>query len=122
MTLPHLGDHGSVRTLTSYKNGDQHQYHLEFLTGTCNAFFNLPVTGNTFVACPTNVTPTFSMTRSDGYTMVGGIVQGARTYDPTSGQWLTPDAYAGNVSDPMSQKPFMWNNNNPIDLERSKRL
>jgi hypothetical protein len=38
----------------------------------------------------------------------------ARTYDPTSGQWLTPDAYAGDVHDPMTQKPFMWNNNNPV--------
>jgi hypothetical protein len=23
--------------------------------------------------------------------MLGGLVQGARTYDPTSGLWLTPD-------------------------------
>jgi len=46
--------------------------------------------------------------------MVGGIVQGARTYDSTSGQWLTPDAYAGIVQDPMSQKPFIWNGNNPL--------
>lgn len=54
------------------------------------------------------------MARADGYKMVGGIVQDARTYDPTTGQWLTPDAYAGDVHDPMSQKPFMWNNNNPV--------
>ena len=32
--------------------------------------------------------------------MFGGIVPGARTFDPVSGQWLTPDAYAGDVSDP----------------------
>ena len=50
------------------------------------------------------------MTRADGYKMVGGIVQGARTFDSTSDQWLTPDAYAGNVHDPMSQKPFAWMN------------
>jgi len=54
------------------------------------------------------------MQRPDGYSMVGGYVQGARTYDPTGGQWLTPDPYAGNVHDPMSQKPFMWNDNNPV--------
>lgn len=65
--------------------------------------------------CPLNTAPTYAMTRSDGYAMVGGIVQGARTYDPTSGQWLTPDAYAGDVEDPMSQKPFMWNANNPVE-------
>ena len=58
--------------------------------------------------------PPFDMTRPDGYGMVGGNVQGARTFDQVSGQWLTPDAYAGDVHDPMSQKPFMWNNNNPV--------
>ena len=29
-------------------------------------------------------------------------------------QWTTPDAYAGDVHDPMSQKPYMWNGNNPV--------
>jgi hypothetical protein len=29
------------------------------------------------------------------------------------GQWTTPDAYAGDVHDPMTQKPFMWDRNNP---------
>jgi YD repeat-containing protein len=62
--------------------------------------------------CP-NFTPTFAMLRSDGYNMAGGLVQGARTFDMTSNQWLTPDAYAGDVSNPASQKPFMYNNNNP---------
>ena len=51
---------------------------------------------------------------ADGYKMVGGAVQGARIYDPSSGQWLTPDSYSGDVRDPMSQKPFIWNNNNPM--------
>ena len=55
------------------------------------------------------------MIRSDGYRMIGGLVQGARSYDPTSGQWLTPDPYAGDVRDLMSQKPFMWNGNNPVE-------
>ena len=35
-----------------------------------------------------------------------------RVYDPNANQWTTPDAYAGDVHDPMSQKPYMWNNNN----------
>jgi hypothetical protein len=39
--------------------------------------------------------------------------QGVRTFDTTVGQWNTPDAYAGDVHDPMSQKPYMWNRNNP---------
>jgi|HubBroStandDraft_5_1064220.scaffolds.fasta_scaffold37857_1 RHS repeat-associated protein len=54
------------------------------------------------------------MQRPNGYSMVGGWVQGVRTFDPTSGEWLTPDTYAGDVHDPMSQKPFMWNDNNPV--------
>lgn len=39
--------------------------------------------------------------------------QGARTYDDALTQWASPDAYAGDVNDPMSQQPFAWNNNNP---------
>jgi hypothetical protein len=27
----------------------------------------------------------------------------------------SPDAYAGYVHDPMSQKPYMWNRNNPYE-------
>jgi hypothetical protein len=41
--------------------------------------------------------------------------QGVRTYDPNAAQWTTPDAYAGDVHDPMTQKPFMWNRNNPFE-------
>ncbi|MDP9024264.1 MAG: hypothetical protein M3N13_02665, partial [Candidatus Eremiobacteraeota bacterium] len=50
---------------------------------------------------------------SDGWTLDNDTWQGVRTYDGSVGQWNTPDAYAGDVHDPMSQKPFMWNNNNP---------
>jgi hypothetical protein len=28
----------------------------------------------------------------------------------------SPDAYAGDVHNPASQKPFMWNNNNPVQF------
>jgi len=42
-----------------------------------------------------------------------GRWKGVRTSDPTIGQWNAPDAYAGDVHDPMSQKPYMWNQNNP---------
>ncbi|HVA29357.1 MAG TPA: hypothetical protein VNF68_14345, partial [Candidatus Baltobacteraceae bacterium] len=37
-----------------------------------------------------------------------------RAYDPGSSQWTTPDAYAGDITDPMSQQKYMWNGNNPI--------
>jgi RHS repeat-associated protein len=84
---------------------------IQIFPGSCNLYFN----GQQY-NCPA-FTQVFPMKRSDGYSMVGGIVQGARTYDPTSGQWLTPDPYAGDVRDPMSQKPFMWNNNNPVEWQ-----
>jgi hypothetical protein len=37
-----------------------------------------------------------------------------RSYDSNTEQWTTPDAYKGDVHDPMSQRSYMWNNNNPI--------
>ncbi|MDB5070902.1 MAG: repeat-associated core domain protein, partial [Candidatus Eremiobacteraeota bacterium] len=49
----------------------------------------------------------------DGWSLDYETWQGVRTYDPAIGQWNTPDAYAGRVNDPMTQKPFMWNGNNP---------
>ena len=93
--------YGSVRHLYAYKQNQSIPLYLS--SGSCGSN---PCAG---------FAPMFPMTRSDGYTMAGGIVQGARTYDPTSGQWLTPDAYAGDIRDPMSQKPFMWNDNNPVE-------
>jgi len=97
---------GSVRNLYINKAGQD--VHIQLFNGSCGFTY-----GNSTYDCPA-FGPTFAMNRSDGYTMVGGLVQGARTYDPTSGQWLTPDAYPGNAHDPMSQKPFMWNGNNPL--------
>ncbi|MDP9024862.1 MAG: hypothetical protein M3N13_05795 [Candidatus Eremiobacteraeota bacterium] len=52
----------------------------------------------------------------DGWTFDNNTWQGVRTYDASVGQWNTPDAYAGDVHDPMSQKPFMWNHNNPYQF------
>lgn len=101
---------GSVRQpFTGPKQGQQAP--VQAVVGSCNYSYGKPP--QTY-PCPL-FAPIFPMNRSDGYTMAGGIVQGARTYDPTSGQWLTPDAYAGDVHDPMSQKPFIWNNNNPVE-------
>lgn len=50
---------------------------------------------------------------SDGY----NIFQGVRNYDPAVGTWSTPDAYEGEVSDPMSQHAYMWNRNNSFLYE-----
>jgi YD repeat-containing protein len=54
------------------------------------------------------------MPRADGLTDGFDTIQGVRSYDNTSGSWTTPDAYAGDVHDPMSQKSFLWNGNNPV--------
>jgi YD repeat-containing protein len=40
--------------------------------------------------------------------------QGVRQMDNMTNQWVTPDAYAGRVEDPMSQRPYAWNGNNPV--------
>jgi YD repeat-containing protein len=52
--------------------------------------------------------------RPDGFESPLGTIQGARISSDL-GQWTTPDAYAGDVHDPMSQKPYMLNRNNPFE-------
>ena len=59
--------------------------------------------------------PYFDMPREDGYQFGVATIQGVRAFDPSIGQWATPDAYQGNVHDPMSQRSYMWNDNNPIE-------
>ena len=39
-------------------------------------------------------------------------IQGVRAVDGNLTQWTTPDAYAGSVHDPASQKPYMYEGNN----------
>jgi len=50
----------------------------------------------------------------DGYSDGDTVIQGTRSFDSNLGTWTTPDAYSGDVHDPMSQKPYMWNRNNSI--------
>ncbi len=47
------------------------------------------------------------MFRTDGMTDGLNTLQGTRTMDSNAGTWTTPDAYAGNVDDPGSQKSYM---------------
>jgi RHS repeat-associated protein len=54
------------------------------------------------------------MPRSDGLSDGYNTIQGTRSYDSSVGNWTTPDAYAGDVRDPMSQKSYVWNGNNPV--------
>ena len=49
----------------------------------------------------------------DGVTNGFVTLQGVRNYEPTTGQWTTPDAAEGTITDPRSQAKYMWNNNNP---------
>ncbi len=58
--------------------------------------------------------PVLDAARSDGYYDGNIAIQGVRAYDPNMNQWTSPDAYSGDVHDPMSQHPYMWNNNNPV--------
>ena len=51
----------------------------------------------------------------DGYSDGYNVFQGVRAYDPQLQTWTTPDAYAGDVRDPASQKPYMYNKNNPFE-------
>ena len=53
------------------------------------------------------------MPKSDGFNDGQNTFQGVRSYDPQAGTWTTPDAYHGDVRDPVSQKPYIWNRNNP---------
>ncbi|HXM18315.1 MAG TPA: DUF6531 domain-containing protein [Candidatus Tumulicola sp.] len=51
--------------------------------------------------------------RPDGFSDGFNRIQGVRSYDSMLQAWTTPDAYAGVLSDPMSQRPYAWNRNNP---------
>ena len=48
----------------------------------------------------------------DGISDGVNVFQGVRSYDPVIGAWNSPDAYQGDVGDPMSQKAYMWDGNN----------
>ena len=107
---------GSTRNIQIYSHGG-YQYMFQMFKGTCDYWYESNGVW-TELYCPTSSAfPAFPMNRPDGYGMGIGINQGARTYDAGSGQWMTPDAYAGDVDDPMSQKPFIWNNNNPMQFQ-----
>jgi len=77
---------------------------------------DLANTGGAFVTgCLTACDPIpVAQSRTDGYTISMSTFQGVRVYDPSSSQWTTPDAYAGDVHDPMSQQKYVWNGNDPL--------
>jgi len=73
-----------------------------------------PVTSQSCANAPAISNPILDASREDGYFDGTISFQGVRAYDPNLNQWTTPDAYSGDVHDPMSQHPYMWNNNNPV--------
>lgn len=50
---------------------------------------------------------------SDGYWDGFVMIQGVRDYDSTLRGWIEPDPSSGSAWNPMSQKAYSWNNNNP---------
>jgi YD repeat-containing protein len=115
-----------VASITTTSNaGGNASYSVEPLTvGTCTvqiigggsiqASLPISVTGGGPVFPADAAAPGVSMLREDGYQIEDLTIQGVRAYDPTTAEWTAPDAYSGDVHDPMSQKPFMWNENNPV--------
>ena len=53
--------------------------------------------------------------RGDGFMVAGVQINGVRAFDPNLGAWTTPDAYEGEVHDPVSQQRYMWNRGNAAD-------
>lgn len=53
------------------------------------------------------------MPRIDGLVDGTDTIQGVRTSDAMAGMWTSPDAYGGELSDPASQEPYMWEGDNP---------
>lgn len=76
------------------------------------------IVGGTYfgIGCAASVSfGSLSMDREDGYGDGVLVYQGPRAYDPDAGTWTTPDAYQGSLDDPISQRPYMWNRNNPME-------
>jgi YD repeat-containing protein len=73
-----------------------------------------PSPGGTMTGAASNgVGDGIAQPRSDGIWDGVNMIQGVRNYDVAVGQWTTPDAYGGDVGDPVSQNAYTWNRNNP---------
>jgi RHS repeat-associated protein len=53
----------------------------------------------------------------DGYWDGFVMIQGARDYDSTLRGWIEPDPIAGDAWNPITQKAYTWNNNNPVSCQ-----
>ena len=59
---------------------------------------------------------TIGMPRLDGFVDGFNTVQGVRAFDATAGLWMSPDTGFSSISNPISQKSYAWNNNNPLSF------
>lgn len=55
----------------------------------------------------------FIANRTDNVTNQLSTIQGSRSYDPSKNTWMTPDALAGDVADPASQRTYAYDGNSP---------
>lgn len=78
-------------------------------------WYGTPLTSGTGLGLPIGQGGVLGMPRTDGLTDNYDTIQGVRAYSSTAGTWTTPDAYAGVVHDPKSQKSYMWNGNDPVN-------
>jgi hypothetical protein len=101
------GRTGGVGTLTGCGSGaepDSIDWFGSPYTGTADSNLGQPMGQGGVLGMP----------RTDGLTDGFDTIQGVRSYDNTSGAWTSPDAYAGDVHNPMSQKSYVWNGNDPV--------
>lgn len=54
------------------------------------------------------------MSRVDGYQIGFLTFQGVRAYSGYLGTWTTPDQYQGTFDNPLSQRAYAWEGNNPL--------
>ena len=94
---------------------DQGGMVIDTATPTRNLFDPLDTDGSPSVNAAWMVPQYAPYYRTDGF-YIGDIqINGVRAFDPTVGAWTTPDAYEGDIHDPMSQQKYVFNGNNAID-------
>jgi YD repeat-containing protein len=77
-------------------------------------WYGTPLISGSELGLPIGQGGVLGMPRTDGLTDNYDTIQGVRSYSSTAGTWTAPDAYAGDVHNPGSQKSYMWNGNNPV--------
>jgi hypothetical protein len=87
---------------------------IQWGTGLGARTFDIEGYGNSETILPIPLGGVMGVPRADGYAYGLATIQGVRAFDSAAGIWTTPDAYAGDVHDPASQKSYMWNGNNPV--------